>query len=128
MLLYHLPPKHLLITMQPVIAVTLGSNGFHLFDVSLVGQNLQTTQHLYDNVQAESFIGDDGGISAEGMQSISESLAKFASYIHANPGRVCGAISTGTFRPARNGDEVLALARDALGMDINVLSGQYEGL
>ena len=114
--------------MQPVIAITLGSNGFHLFDVRLEGQNLKTTQHLYDNVQAESYVGKDERISAQGMQNISESLANFANYIQANPGRVCGAVATGTFRRVRNGDEVLALARDTLGMDINVLSGQDEGL
>jgi len=114
--------------MQPVIAVTLGSNGFHLFDMRLEGQALQTTRHLYDNVQAESFVEKDGNISAEGMRVIAASLAKFSNYIQSNPGRVCGAIATGTFRRARNAEDVMTLAGNALGMEINRLSGQEEGL
>ena len=97
--------------MQPVIAVTLGSNGFHLFDMRLEGQALQTTRHLYDNVQAESFVEKDGNISAEGMRVIAVSLAKFSNYIQSNPGRVCGAIATGTFRRARNAEDVMTLAQ-----------------
>ena len=71
--------------MQPVIAVTLGSNGFHLLDMCLEGKAMQTTRHLYDNVQAESYVGEDGNISEEGMRVIAASLTVFSNYIQSNP-------------------------------------------
>ena len=114
--------------MKPVIAVTLGSNGFHLFDVRLDGNKMETTHHLYDNVQAETHIGQDDRISDEGIEKISRSLGKFKAYISSNPGRLVGAIATGTFRRAANSDELLVAAEAALGQKINVLSGQGESL
>ena len=112
--------------MRPVIAVTLGSNGVHLFDMRLEENVIQTTRHLYDNVQAESCVGSDGRISAEGTQNIAVPLAKFATYLQTNPHRVRGAIATGTFRQAQNGDEVLGCGGSLSGL-FSVIHGNRMG-
>ena len=50
---------------SPIIAVTLGSNGFHLFEVAEDQGKLETINHLYENVQAESYLDDEAMFSDE---------------------------------------------------------------
>ena len=54
--------------MHPVVAVTLGSNGFHLIELSEVDGKMETTQHLYENVQAESFLDQDMCLDEKGAE------------------------------------------------------------
>lgn len=112
---------------SPIIAVTLGSNGFHLFEVAEDQGKLETINHLYENVQAESYLDDEAMFSDEGVSEILSALRKFGNHVMLNPG-CAAAIATGSFRRAKNADVVIESAGQELGIPIRVLSGQDESL
>ncbi len=115
-------------SLQPVVAVTLGSNGFHLIEVCETDGRLETTRHLYENVQAESWLGEDMRLGEEGIDAIISAVERFGDYLRANPGSLVGAIATGTFRRALNAQSVLEQAGNILGARVQVLSGRDESL
>ena len=48
---------------QSIVAVTLGSNGFHLFPVHPKGNMLEPKDHLYKNTSIQSYMDDQNNIS-----------------------------------------------------------------
>ena len=110
-----------------IIAVTLGSNGFHLFEVAEEQGKLETKIHLYENVQAEAYLDDKVMFTKEGISAMLGVLRRFGNHVMCNPG-CAAAIATGSFRRAANADEVIDLASQELGIPISVLSGQDESL
>jgi exopolyphosphatase/guanosine-5'-triphosphate,3'-diphosphate pyrophosphatase len=113
---------------RPVVAVTLGSNGFHLLEVANVNGKLQSTQHLYENVQAESFLDESLTLTDEGVASILQAVKGFGEYLDNNSDTDVAAIATGTFRRAKNADTVIHAISEILGCPVKVLSGQDESL
>ncbi len=114
--------------MHPVVAVTLGSNGFHLIELSEVDGKMKTTQHLYENVQAESFLNQDMCLDEKGAEAIIAAAGRFGKYLQDNTGSQVAAIATGTFRRAQNARRVLEQAGERLGVTIQVLRGRDESL
>jgi exopolyphosphatase/guanosine-5'-triphosphate,3'-diphosphate pyrophosphatase len=112
----------------PIIAVTLGSNGFHLFEVGEDQGKLETKNHLYENVQAESYLDGEAMFSDDGIAAIMGALRKFGNHVMLNPGCATAAIATGSFRRGKNADVVIEAASQELGIPIRVLSGQDESL
>ena len=112
----------------PIIAVTLGSNGFHLFEMAEDQGKLETKNHLYENVQAESYLDDEAMFSDEGISAILSALRKFGNHVMLNPGCATAAIATGSFRRAKNAVTVIEAASQELGLPIKVLSGRDESL
>ena len=113
---------------QSVIAITLGSNGFHLFDVQRDGNKLETNTHLYSAVQAETYINGDNELSESGIQHILTNLLPFAEYLEKHREKRVGVIATGTFRRAVNCKQVVTKGSEVLGVPINVISGRDESL
>jgi exopolyphosphatase / guanosine-5'-triphosphate,3'-diphosphate pyrophosphatase len=114
--------------MLPIISISLGSNGFHLVGTIIDGQKLKRVSSLGRTVQIESFMDASGCISEEGIQRMLQVLEEYSSYLRSHPTSIVGAIATGTFRRARNRDEVIERANAGLGHSIQVLSGIDEGL
>ena len=111
-----------------VVAITLGSNGFHLVEMQSAGGRIEPGEHLYDAVQAESFVDHEDRISEAGRQRILAALASFRAFLDRNPGAPVSAIATGTFRRTANGAEVATEAAEVLGVPVQVLGGQDESL
>ena len=111
-----------------VVAITLGSNGFHLMEVTAAGSKIEPGEHLYDAVQAESFVDGDDRISEQGRERILGAVVPFRSFLDRNPGLAVSAIATGTFRRTGNGSEVAAEVGESLGVPVQVLDGRDESL
>ena len=129
-----------------VIGITLGSNGFHLHDVELQQQikgqekpqekpqeknqeqELTTHEHLYQAVQAQSYVNESGEISAKGIGHILIALENFAEYLKKHPDLKAGGIATGTFRQAKNSEDMMRLIDETLGFPVKLLSGQDESM
>ena len=113
---------------ENIVAVTLGSNGFHLFSMIPKGNMLEPGEHLYRNTSIQSYIDDAGNISDAGLDVLLKAVSEFRDFLDSNPPIIVGAIATGTFRFAVNGAAVLEEASRVLGTPVRVLSGEDEGL
>lgn len=111
-----------------MIAITLGSNGFHLIEIAEIQGELKTTHHLYESVQAESYIDQGQKFSEAGADKIIQSLIGFSAYLQDNPTRYCAVIATGSFRRAKNTEMLTEKIKGLLGVTVQVISAEQEGL
>ncbi len=115
-------------TPCPVIAITLGSNGFHLLCFAPENGQYKEVAHLHENVKGESFLDDGGGLTPDGVERVLGALKQFTGYLLTKPDSTIAAIATGTFRKATNASEIIEKGSEILGCPIKVLSGQEESL
>jgi len=112
--------------VEPVAAVDLGSNSFHMVVGRVLGGQLSLIDRLRDPVRLAAGLDADGRIAEETIEAMLASLQRFRERLAGIPvGRV-RAIGTNTFRKARLPRDLLRRASDALGYPIEVLPGPEE--
>ena len=111
-----------------VVAVSLGSNGFHLHSLEHIGGSFKPGSHLHEPVQIESFLDEQGEINNIGMARTLEAMDKFSTHLQEFSVEAVGAIATGTFRKAKNGQAVIEQAGERLGHPVRIISGREESL
>lgn len=111
-------------------AVDLGSNSFRLSIGRVVQQDgnaqIYAIDRLKESVRLAAGLNNDKVIEDEAIQRAITVLKRFGERLQGfHPNRV-RAVATNTFRIARNVDQILPLAEEALGFPIEVISGQEE--
>jgi len=111
---------------QPVAAVDLGSNSFHMIVGRPIGGQISILDRLRDPVRLAAGLNGKGSLAEETVERALASLERIGQRIRDLPPARVRAIGTNTFRKAKEPRNLLARAGAALGFPIEVLSGVEE--
>ncbi|HSG88482.1 MAG TPA: exopolyphosphatase [Pseudomonadales bacterium] len=109
-----------------VAAVDLGSNSFHLIVAQFAGSRLMVVDRMKDMVRLAAGLDDDSMLVPEVSQRALECLARFGQRLAEIPPENVRVVGTNTLRRARNGGDFITRGRQALGHDIEIISGREE--
>lgn len=107
-------------------AVDLGSNSFRMVIARVVGEGLQMVDRLREGVRLAGSLDRRRRITVEGRQRALHCLRMFGQRLRDLPPGSVRAVGTNTLRQAKNTEDFLEDAEDALGHPIEVISGQEE--
>jgi exopolyphosphatase/guanosine-5'-triphosphate,3'-diphosphate pyrophosphatase len=107
-------------------AVDLGSNSFRLEIGRLDAGRLQREEYLKETVRLGGGLDANGCLSPATIAPALACLTRFGQRLAGFAPRQVRAVATQTLREARNPDEFLVPARQALGFPIEVISGPEE--
>ena len=111
---------------QPLAAIDMGSNSFRLEVARLQGGNYRRSLYLKETVRLGAGLDSEMCLTEAAMQRGLECLRRFASHLKGFAPERVRAVATQTLREARNRDEFLQRAQEALGFPIEVISGREE--
>ncbi|MCX8114880.1 MAG: exopolyphosphatase, partial [Burkholderiaceae bacterium] len=107
-------------------AVDLGSNSFRLEIGRVEGSLIERHGYWKETVRLAAGLGDDQRLSKRAIESACECLARMNERLRGMKGEHVRAVGTQTLRAARNLNEFLIEAQNALGYPIEVISGREE--
>jgi exopolyphosphatase/guanosine-5'-triphosphate,3'-diphosphate pyrophosphatase len=107
-------------------AVDMGSNSFRLEIGELADGDYRRIDYLKETVRLGAGLDADGRLTDEAAARGLACLARFAKRLDGYRPEQVRAVATQTLREARNRDQFLARAREALGLPIEVISGREE--
>jgi exopolyphosphatase/guanosine-5'-triphosphate,3'-diphosphate pyrophosphatase len=107
-------------------AVDMGSNSFRLEIGELADARYRRIDYLKETVRLGAGLDADGLLTDEAAARGIACLARFAKRLDGYRPDQVRAVATQTLREARNRDQFLARARQALGLPIEVISGREE--
>lgn len=107
-------------------AIDLGSNSFHLIIVQLTENGIQEVDKIKHMVRLGEGLSADNHLDAPSIARALEALNEMRQRISHIPREQVRAVGTNTMRVAENGSEFLRLAENALGTDIEIISGTEE--
>ena len=107
-------------------AVDLGSNSFRLEIGHVEHDQFYRTEYLKETVRQGSGLDDERNLTPDAMQRGWDCLARFGERLAGFDSTAVCAVATQTLREARNRDEFLHRASEALGFPIDVISGREE--
>jgi exopolyphosphatase/guanosine-5'-triphosphate,3'-diphosphate pyrophosphatase len=107
-------------------AVDLGSNSYRL-EIGRVdhGQFLRT-EYLKESIRQGNGLDENRNLTPEAMQRGWDCLYRFGERLAGFDKSQVRAVATQTLREARNRDEFLSRGKEALGFEIDVISGREE--
>ncbi|MEE4360200.1 MAG: exopolyphosphatase [Pseudomonadales bacterium] len=109
-----------------VAAVDLGSNSFHLIVARFSGTRLIVLDRLKEMVRLAAGLDASNHLREDVAEQALECLARFGQRLRGIPEASVRVVGTNTLRKARNGAAFVARARDALGHDVEIISGHEE--
>ena len=115
----HTPP-------EIVAAVDLGSNSFHMIVCSLNNGNLQTIDRLKEMVRLASGLDKNNVLDLATQARALACLERFGQRVRNFPAGSVRVVGTNTLRTAKNAQEFLIKAEQALGHPIHVIAGIEE--
>ncbi|WP_413727549.1 guanosine-5'-triphosphate,3'-diphosphate diphosphatase [Sodalis sp. RH19] len=107
-------------------AIDLGSNSFHMLVVREVAGTVQTLARIKRKVRLASGLNAGKALTPEAMQRGWQCLRLFAEHLQDIPAAHIRVVATATLRIATNAETFLVTARDILGCDVQVISGEEE--
>lgn len=107
-------------------AVDLGSNSFRLEIGRVEGSLIERHGYWKETVRLAAGLSDDQRLSKRAIESACECLARMNERLRGMKGEHVRAVGTQTLRVARNLNEFLLEAQNALGYPIEVISGREE--
>jgi exopolyphosphatase/guanosine-5'-triphosphate,3'-diphosphate pyrophosphatase len=107
-------------------AVDLGSNSFRLELGRVDGTHIERAGYWKETVRLAAGLGDDQKLTKKAIESACECLARMNERLRGMRGEHVRAVGTQTLRSARNVNDFLLEAQDALGYPIEVISGREE--
>lgn len=113
------PPQH-------VAAIDLGSNSFHMVVARVESGQLKVVDRLRESVRLAGGLAEDKTLTEEARTRALECLERFGQRLHSFPARSVRAVGTNTLRMARASRGFLNAAGDALGHEIEIVSGYEE--
>lgn len=113
-------------TPELVAAIDLGSNSFHMVVASLRQGELVILDRLREMVRLAAGLTPQRSISVSAQQKAIDCLQRFGQRLRDMPLGTVRAVGTNTLRIARNANEFLILAEQALGHPIEIISGIEE--
>ena len=118
---YKTPPA-----IEPLAALDLGSNSFHLIVANYDGSRIATVDRLKSMVRLADGLDSNGEISPEAMERAIECLQRFGQRLRGIPSDNVRIVGTNTLRKAKNSQKFLKLAQKALNHRIEIISGNEE--
>jgi exopolyphosphatase/guanosine-5'-triphosphate,3'-diphosphate pyrophosphatase len=109
-----------------VAAIDLGSNSFHMIVASLRQGELVIVDRLREMVRLAAGLNATRSLTLEAQQKAIDCLQRFGQRLKGMPPGSVRAVGTNTLRIARNATQFLALAEQALGHPIEIISGIEE--
>ncbi len=107
-------------------AVDLGSNSFRMVIARRVKDELRLVDRLREGVRLAECLDSKQNLTWEGIERGVRCLRKFGQRLRDFPRGNVRAVGTNTLRKAKNGEDFLAAAEEALGFPIEIISGQEE--
>ncbi len=107
-------------------AIDLGSNSFHLLIAREQHGRMQPVDRHKEMVRMRAGLQSDGTLSEEAEERALACLARFGQLIATIPAENVRCVGTNTLRNMKNSATFLKKAREALGHDIHIISGQEE--
>jgi exopolyphosphatase/guanosine-5'-triphosphate,3'-diphosphate pyrophosphatase len=107
-------------------AVDLGSNSFRLEIGRVEGARIVREGYWKETVRLAAGLDDTNKLSKKSIEIALETLARMNERLRGMPGEQVRAVGTQTLRLARNVNDFLMEAQNALGYPIEVISGREE--
>ncbi len=107
-------------------AIDLGSNSFHIIIAREVGGQMQVIDRHKEMVRMRAGLKPDGSLDQAAAQRALACLARFGQLISAIPSDHVRCVGTNTLRNMKDSETFLQQAKEALGHDIHIISGQEE--
>ena len=107
-------------------AVDLGSNSFRLEIGRVEGVHIEREGYWKETVRLAAGLDETNKLSKKSIETALETLARMNERLRGMPGEQVRAVGTQTMRLARNVNEFLVEAQNALGFPIEVISGREE--
>lgn len=112
---------------EVVAGIDLGSNSFHMIVVRSQGDGrVHVLDKIKEPVRLAAGLNDDREIDADAQFRALDALERFAQRLRELPAAQVRAVGTNTLRQAKNGASFLERAEQALGHEIDVISGPEE--
>ena len=111
---------------EPLAAVDLGSNSFHMIVARFADDGLQVIDRLRDTVRMAAGLTGDGQLTAEVRERTLTCLSRFGQRLRGIKRNRIRAVATNSVRQLRNPRAWLMTAETALGAPIEVVSGREE--
>ncbi len=107
-------------------AIDLGSNSFHMIIANVVDGNIVVVDRIRDSVRLAAGLDENRNITAEARERALECLRQFGQRLQGLPPDAVSAVGTNTLRKAKNSNEFLKAAHQALGYEIETITGLEE--
>lgn len=107
-------------------AVDLGSNSFRLQMGRVQGRHVELQGYWKETVRLAAGVGPDQRIARRTIEAACDCLARMNERLRGLRSEQVRAVGTQTLRTARNSDEFLLEAQQALGHPIEIISGREE--
>lgn len=112
--------------VEPLAALDLGSNSFHLIVAQQTGDRIQVIDKIKEMVRLAAGLGKDNRIDASAEQRALACLSRFGERLRDIPPDRVRVVGTNTLRKADNSAAFIARAEAALGHEIEIISGREE--
>lgn len=107
-------------------AVDLGSNSFRLQVARVVDDQIYPLDSLKETVRLGAGLGADKRIDKETRERALACLHRFGERLRGMPRKSVRVVGTNTFRVAKNAQEFLQEAENALGFPVEIIAGREE--
>ncbi|HLE21239.1 MAG TPA: exopolyphosphatase [Vicinamibacteria bacterium] len=107
-------------------AVDLGSNSFHMFVVRVVNDELHILDRMRDRVRLAAGLDSNSHLTEEAQARALSSLERFGERLRDIPPQLVRAVGTNTLRRAHDTTAFLRRSSEALGHQIEIISGLEE--
>lgn len=108
-------------------AVDLGSNSFRMHIGTYEGSTIRVLKSARDPIRLAAGLDPCGNLTPEAMQRALTCLARFKDILAEYPIVAVRVVATNTVRIAKNAADFLPAAEAAIGLPIEVISGEEEG-
>lgn len=114
-------------TKEPLLAaIDLGSNSFRLEIDRFEHGRIQRVDYIKEAVRQGGDLDEDRNLTQAAIDRGIKCLTRFGESLKGFPKQRVRAVATQTLREAKNRDVFLALAKEALGFEVEVISGTEE--
>ena len=107
-------------------AIDLGSNSFHMIVAHIIDGNIVVVDRIRDSVRLAAGLDENKNITTEARDRALECLRQFGQRLQGLPDEAVRAVGTNTLRKAKNSNDFLIAAREALGYEIETITGLEE--
>ncbi|WP_228141621.1 exopolyphosphatase [Marinobacter sp. X15-166B] len=107
-------------------AIDLGSNSFHMVVAQLDHGEIRTLERMGEKVQLGAGIDSDCRLTDEVQERALACLGRFAQRLKCMPRETVQVVGTNALRVARNAEQFMDRAEEALGFPVAVISGREE--
>jgi exopolyphosphatase/guanosine-5'-triphosphate,3'-diphosphate pyrophosphatase len=111
---------------QTLAAIDLGSNSFHMVVARVVDGQLVLVDRMKEMVQLGAGLDEERRLSPEAQIRALACLERMGQRVRALPEESVRVVGTNTLRLARNAEDFLSNAQQALGQPIEIISGIEE--